>query len=49
MGVVDEEYIKKAKDPSAVIGRKIVIHPNEIVELVRLLKLVGRNLAGGQT
>ena len=47
MGVVDDEYIKKAKDPSAVIGRKIAIHPSDIIELIRLLKLVGKNLVGG--
>ena len=47
MGVVDDEYIKKAKDSSAVLGRKISIHPNEIDELIRLLILVGKNLVGG--
>lgn len=44
MGVIDEEYIKKSKDPSAIVGRKIVITQDEVLELTKLLKSIGSNL-----
>ena len=44
MGVIDDEYIKKAKDPKAVVGRKIVITQDEVLQLVQLLRTVGNNL-----
>jgi hypothetical protein len=44
LGVIDQEYIKKAKDPSVVLGRKILIKPEEISELIELLKTIGNYL-----
>ncbi|MBI4849895.1 MAG: hypothetical protein HY808_15200 [Nitrospirae bacterium] len=44
MGVIDEDYIKKANDPSAVLGRKITIDAEEARQLINLLDIVGRNL-----
>ena len=44
MGVIDDEYIKKAKDLSAVVGRKIVITSEEVLRLALLLKTIGSNL-----
>jgi hypothetical protein len=49
MSVIDDEYIRKSKDSSAVAGRKISISSEEIIKLARSLKLVGKNLIGGQT
>jgi hypothetical protein len=43
MGVIDDEYIKKAKDPQAIMGRKITITPDEVLQLVRLLRIIGNN------
>jgi len=44
MGVIDEEYIKKAKDPGAIAGRKIYIQPEEVIELAGFLRTIGKNL-----
>lgn len=44
MGVIDEEYIEKAKDLKAILGRKIVISQDEVIELLRLLKIIGKDL-----
>ena len=41
MGVIDNDYIKKANDPDAIAGRKIVIRPDEITELTQLLVIIG--------
>jgi hypothetical protein len=45
LGVIDQEYIKKSKDPSAVSGRKILIKPEEVNELIELLRTIGNYLA----
>jgi hypothetical protein len=45
MGVIDQEYIKKTTDPGAVVGRKVVIKPEEVSELTELLRIMGNNLA----
>ena len=44
MGVIDDDYIKKSKDSKAILGRKIVITQDEVIELVQLLKKIGSNL-----
>lgn len=44
MGVIDEEYIKRADDPSAVAGRKVTITADEIRELVATLRQVAGTL-----
>jgi hypothetical protein len=44
MGVVDDDYLKKAKDPSAVLGRKVSITPDEVTKLLSLLKKMGEYL-----
>jgi hypothetical protein len=44
MGVIDEEYVKKARDPLAVVGRKIVITSDEVLQLAQLLRTIGNNL-----
>jgi hypothetical protein len=44
MGVIDEEYIEKAKDINAILGRKIAVSQDEVIELLRLLKIIGKDL-----
>ncbi len=44
MGVIDDEYVKKAKDPQAKAGRIITITVEEVLQLVGLLKTIGTNL-----
>lgn len=44
MGVIDEEYIKKANDPKAILGRKIVIDTDEVLQLTQILEIVGNDL-----
>lgn len=44
MGVVDEEYVETTKDPAAVVGRKVSITSEEVVGLIRVLKVLGFHL-----
>lgn len=46
MGVVDEAYLHATNDPTAVIGRKVTITPDEVVRLITLLRKLGSNLIG---
>ena len=45
MGVVDQDYIEKARDSQAVVGRKIHITPDEVRDLLQLVGQVARNLS----
>lgn len=47
MGVVDEDYLKKANDPGAVVGRKIIITPDEITATINIIEALGRRLFDG--
>lgn len=42
MGVIDDDYVKKAKDPAVIIGRKVVVRPDEITEMTQLLATIGK-------
>jgi hypothetical protein len=44
MGVVDEAYIQATQDPTAVVGRKVAIRPDEVLSLVGLLRKMGAHL-----
>ena len=44
MGVIDNDYVKRANDPKAILGRKITIDADEVIELVKLLEIVGSHL-----
>lgn len=44
MGVIDEEYVNKAQDPQAIVGRKVTIVPDEVMRLTALLKIIGKNI-----
>lgn len=47
MGVVDEDYIKKAKDSQAILGRKVGIGRNEVVVTISLVEALGKRLFAG--
>jgi hypothetical protein len=44
MGVIDEDYIKKAHDKHAIVGRKIEIVADDVLRLINLLEMVGNDL-----
>jgi hypothetical protein len=44
MGVIDEEYVKKASDPAAVVGRKITILSAEVSSLISIVERLGKIL-----
>jgi hypothetical protein len=46
MGVVDEQYKKRADDPAAVVGRKVTIDAAEVAALVAALRKLAPHLLG---
>jgi hypothetical protein len=47
MGVVDEEYMQRANDPQAILGRKITISRDEVAATVNIVEALGRRLFDG--
>jgi hypothetical protein len=47
MGVIDEEYVLKACDPCAVIGRKVMLAPEDVTALVGTVERIGKRLYEG--
>lgn len=47
MGVVDEDYIKKANDPHAVLGRKVNVNRQEVAAAISLVDALGKRLFDG--
>jgi hypothetical protein len=47
MGVVDEEYVQKASDPGAVVGRKVTLAHEEVTALVGVAERIGKRLYDG--
>lgn len=45
MGVIDQDYITKTGDNNAVIGRRVRVTPDEVMELVHTLSKVARGLS----
>lgn len=45
MGVVDEEYIKKTSEHPGLLGKKIAITENDVISLIRHLKVIVSNLS----
>jgi hypothetical protein len=48
MGVVDEEYVQKACDATAVVGRKVMLAPEEVTALVGIVERIGKRLYEGK-
>lgn len=46
-GVVDEDYVKKANDFQAVLGRKIIISHDEVIATINLIENLGKRLFEG--
>jgi len=47
MSVIDEEYVQKANDPGAVVGRKIYVSHDEVNSAIRIVEALGRRLFSG--
>jgi hypothetical protein len=47
MGVIDEEYVQKANDPGAIVGRKIYVDKDEATSAIGILEALGRRLFAG--
>ena len=46
-GVIDENYILKANDPSATVGRKIRVTHEEVTASVAIVEALGKRLFSG--
>lgn len=44
MGVVDEDYLKKAIDPGAIIGRKVSVSSQEVTAAIAIVETLGKRL-----
>lgn len=44
MGVIDEDYVQKANDPRAIVGRKVHVSKEEIEQSVSLVETLGKRL-----
>jgi len=44
LGVVDEEYIQRANDPTAAIGRKVHLNEEEVRFTIRAVEALGKHL-----
>jgi hypothetical protein len=47
MGVIDEDYVKKANDPHAVVGRKVSLSRDEVTAAIELVRTLGKRLFDG--
>lgn len=47
MGVIDEDYVQKANDPGAVVGRRIRVSNDEVRSATRIVEALGRRLFEG--
>jgi hypothetical protein len=42
MGVVTEEYMRKANDPTAIVGRKVQVGRDEVTTSIGIVERLGR-------
>jgi hypothetical protein len=47
MGVIDEEYVRKANDTSAVVGRSVRVSSKEVSDAIAVIETLGRRLFDG--
>jgi hypothetical protein len=47
MGVIDDEYVQKANDPGAVVGRRIRVTQEEVSLAISLVETLGQRLFKG--
>ncbi len=49
MGVIDEDYVRKANDPTAMVGRRVRVAPDEVAVAIGLVERLGHKLFMGLT
>jgi hypothetical protein len=47
MGVIDDDYVQKANDASAVVGRRITLNHVEVEACIKIVESMGRRLFAG--
>lgn len=47
MGVIDDEYVQKGNDPSAIVGRRITLTKIEVETCIGIVETMGRRLFTG--
>jgi hypothetical protein len=47
MGVIDEEYLQKANDSSAIVGRKVRVAADEVAAAIGIVETLGGRLFTG--
>jgi hypothetical protein len=47
MGVIDDDYVKKANDPHAVVGRKLSLSRDEVTTAIQIVRVLGNRLFEG--
>ncbi|MCK1513068.1 hypothetical protein IVB22_10880 [Bradyrhizobium sp. 190] len=47
MGVVDEDYVRKAADPDAVAGRRVRVSSDEVAQAIGIVESLGQKLFTG--
>lgn len=47
MGVIDEDYVQKADDPGALVGRRVQVDRDEVKSSVAIIEKLGRRLFAG--
>ena len=47
MGVIDDDYIQKANDPGAILGRRIALSQAEVEASISIVEALGRRLFSG--
>lgn len=45
MGIIDEDYVKKTGDTSAIVGRKIIINHNDVLNLIPIIQKMAEFLS----
>ena len=47
MGVIDDNYVSKANDPAAIVGRKVGVSRDEVTLTIRITETLARRLFEG--
>jgi hypothetical protein len=45
MGVIDDEYVARADDPSAVVGRKVVVTADDVKAVIKAVRTMAEHLS----
>ena len=47
MSVIDEDYLQKANDPRAIVGRKVQVTADEVAAAITIIETLGKTLYAG--